>query len=56
MTPPSPFTMVHQPRCTPCKWVGAHWQAETDADAEILDHAATGQHSRNMERWSERVQ
>ena len=48
----SPFRMVHQPRCAACKWTGTHWDTETNADDEILEHVETGQHTRNMERWS----
>jgi hypothetical protein len=46
----SPFTMEYRPLCSACWWAGRGHNNEPDADEEILDHATTGQHKRNMER------
>ena len=44
------LSVVFQPRCRACKWIGTHWEMIADAWEESGEHCETEQHIRNMER------
>ncbi len=52
MNSPDPYYLTYQAHCAACQWSGPSRLCANDADDDTLDHADTGQHTRNMERWS----